>query len=451
MFGDRNSVLRHGRRDRRRGRLDRAGPRPRPDRPRPLPLDRGAVRGRAADLRIFVLHHHLLPVPGTGPRAQRRLRRRRRDRVPPARGRRPRALGPQARAVRVAAREPVRRQHGHRLVAAPPRQHAALLQRDRGHRPARGRLAQVPVPRAGADHPVLDRDARVREVHGADRGRGDDARHEARRRDRRRRALRARRPRRARGARTTSSALCSSAAPRSCAAGEDYGVPLEPTVEAAIAEHAPEVVVDLSDEPVLGAAASGSRSRAACSALGAAVRRARLSLRPARARRRSRCPSLAVVGTGKRVGKTAVTGHVARLLAPTRDVVVVAMGRGGPPEPEVVELPPTLERPARALARRAAMRRPTTSRRPRSRACHGRLPALRRRARRRGGDSNVARGRCARRDARARPRRLRRQRRRAPARRDRRARARRRSAAQPIDVVAGYLNAYRILSPTSSS
>jgi cyclic 2,3-diphosphoglycerate synthetase len=55
-------------------------------------------------------------------------------------------------------------------------------------------------------------------------------------------------------------------------------------------------------------------------------------------------PSLSVVGTGKRVGKTAVTGHLARLLARDRDVVVVAMGRGGPPEPEVAEVQPTLER-----------------------------------------------------------------------------------------------------------
>ena len=37
---------------------------------------------------IFVLHHHLLPVPGHGARAERRLRRGRRDRVPAARGRR---------------------------------------------------------------------------------------------------------------------------------------------------------------------------------------------------------------------------------------------------------------------------------------------------------------------------------------------------------------------------
>src|SRR5581483_9718816 len=54
-------------------------------------------------------------------------------------------------------------------------------------------------------------------------------------------------------------------------------------------------------------------------------------------------PSLAVIGTGKRIGKTAVAGHVARLLARHRRVVVVAMGRGGPPEPELVEQPPSLD------------------------------------------------------------------------------------------------------------
>jgi cyclic 2,3-diphosphoglycerate synthetase len=50
-----------------------------------------------------------------------------------------------------------------------------------------------------------------------------------------------------------------------------------------------------------------------------------------------------VIGTGKRVGKTAVTTHLARELAREQDVVVVTMGRGGPPEPEVVETPPTVE------------------------------------------------------------------------------------------------------------
>ncbi len=36
--------------------------------------------------------------------------------------------------------------------------------------------------------------------------------------------------------------------------GEDYGVPLSPTLEQAIREHEPDVILDLSDEPVLGPA-----------------------------------------------------------------------------------------------------------------------------------------------------------------------------------------------------
>ena len=45
-------------------------------------------------------------------------------------------------------------------------------------------------------------------------------------------------------------------------------------------------------------------------------------------------PTLAVIGTGKRTGKTAIAGTVARLAARRGlEPVVVAMGRGGPPEP----------------------------------------------------------------------------------------------------------------------
>ena len=51
-------------------------------------------------------------------------------------------------------------------------------------------------------------------------------------------------------------------------------------------------------------------------------------------------PSLGVIGTGKRVGKTAVSGWLSRRLqarlAPQGGVLVIAMGRGGPPEPELV-------------------------------------------------------------------------------------------------------------------
>jgi len=117
-------------------------------------------------------------------------------------------------------------------------------------------------------------------------------------------------------------------------AGVGYGVPIVETFDGA------EAVVDLSDEPVLGPA---ERFRWASRALAAGLIYIGADFRfdpplfePIEV------PSVAVIGTGKRVGKTAVTAHVARLLARDRDVVVVAMGRGGPPEPELVESPPTI-------------------------------------------------------------------------------------------------------------
>ena len=124
--------------------------------------------------------------------------------------------------------------------------------------------------------------------------------------------------------------------------GEDYGVPVVDDLPAAIVELEPEVVVDLSDEPVLG---PRERLQVASSVLALGVPYVGPDFRfdPPELAPFPR-PSLSVVGTGKRVGKTAVTGHLARLLARDRDVVVVAMGRGGPPEPEVAEVRPTLER-----------------------------------------------------------------------------------------------------------
>jgi len=115
----------------------------------------------------------------------------------------------------------------------------------------------------------------------------------------------------------------------------DFGVPLVDGFDGA------DVVVDLSDEPVLGPAqrfAWASRVLAAgLPYVGADFRFDPPELAP------FALPSVAVYGTGKRVGKTAVTGQLARLLARDRRVVVVAMGRGGPPEPELVETPPGVD------------------------------------------------------------------------------------------------------------
>jgi cyclic 2,3-diphosphoglycerate synthase len=117
--------------------------------------------------------------------------------------------------------------------------------------------------------------------------------------------------------------------------GEDYGVPLVDGFAGA------EIVVDLSDEPVLGPRA---RFEWASRALAAGLPYAGADFRfdPPRFEP-FEPPSIAVIGTGKRVGKTAVAAHLARLLARERDVVAVAMGRGGPREPETVETPPTVE------------------------------------------------------------------------------------------------------------
>ena len=114
----------------------------------------------------------------------------------------------------------------------------------------------------------------------------------------------------------------------------DYGVPLRDGPGDA------EIVVDLSDEPVLDPRRRlllASRFLAAgIPYVGADFRFDPPTFHPFER------PSLAVLGTGKRVGKTAVTGHVARMLARDRRVVVVAMGRGGPAQPELVASPPTL-------------------------------------------------------------------------------------------------------------
>ena len=120
----------------------------------------------------------------------------------------------------------------------------------------------------------------------------------------------------------------------------DLGVPLIVVAEeprhallAAIADLAPDVVLDLSDEPVLG---YRERMEMIAVALAAGVPYVGPDFRldPPEEGPRLGAPTLAVIGTGKRTGKTAIAGSIARLAARRGlDPVVVAMGRGGPPEP----------------------------------------------------------------------------------------------------------------------
>jgi cyclic 2,3-diphosphoglycerate synthetase len=133
------------------------------------------------------------------------------------------------------------------------------------------------------------------------------------------------------------------------AAGEtpDLGVPLRTVtgdpmsaLAAAIDELAPiglDAVLDLSDEPVLG---YRERMELVAVALvrGLPYLGGDFRLDPPIEGPPLDAATLAVIGTGKRTGKTAIGGGVARTAAAMgADPIVVAMGRGGPREPQVAE------------------------------------------------------------------------------------------------------------------
>jgi cyclic 2,3-diphosphoglycerate synthase len=95
-----------------------------------------------------------------------------------------------------------------------------------------------------------------------------------------------------------------------------------------------EAVVDLAEEPVLPPSAKLELAALAAH-LGLRYEAPGLRLEPPTyAPVPFDGPKLAVIGTGKRTGKTAVAGHWASLLRDAGvDPVIVCMGRGGPAEP----------------------------------------------------------------------------------------------------------------------
>ena len=375
LFGERNSVLRKD------GVTVVAVDSTEPD------LDHGQIgRGRypwieqefAAPARLRDLR--AAPPPAArarhGPRAQRRLRRRRRDRVPAALGCEPRPLRAQARSLCVAAREPVRREHRHGLDAPPAEgtrapvttsievsgSHVAVWRRYPFH--GQERIIQFDLETLEYEKYTARIEDEV--TAPADEGGRPD----------RRRARAGRRPAgAARAALRVGRARSWSAAPRSCGEGEGYGVPLRRRVRRRRGRRRS---LRRAGARPGRAVRAGPRARSPPGSPTSAPTSA--STRPST--RRSSVPSIAVIGTGKRVGKTAVSAHLARLLARERDVVVVTMGRGGPPEPEPIETPPDVDGARRALALRPPRRlRPSRDRRRRRRA-HDRLQPGGRRARR---------------------------------------------------------------------
>ena len=313
LFGERNSVLRVG------PATVVAVDSTEPD------LDHGQIgRGRyrwieeqfaqqESELRIFVCHHHLLPVPGTG---------RERNVVYDA--------GDAIECLQRAGVHLVLSGHKHvpyawkleNLFVVNTGTVSSLRLRGNTRpcynvievvREPRRRLAQAPVPRTGADHPVLDRHLRVREVHGADRGRGDDP------------------------LVTRALALIDGEhyAPvvrdaleelpyefvaahlvggtEKLRGDEDYGVVARRRSRRARSPSTGRSSSSTSRTSRCSARRSASGSRAACSPpglpyVGADFRFDPPELEP------FPLPSIAIIGTGKRVGKTAVTAHAARLL-----------------------------------------------------------------------------------------------------------------------------------------
>ncbi len=352
LFGDRRAVLHHD------GVSIVAVDSTEPD------LDHGVIgRGRyswiverfrehEAFLRIFVLHHHLLPVPGTG---------RERNVVHDA--------GDTLECLQRADVHLVLSGHKHvpyawRLenlfvvnagtvsttrLRGKTKPCYNVIEAIRG---ARDRVPQVPLPRAGRDHLVRPAHVRVRE--GPVAARGDTAR-------------------------------LSAGPVIALIDGEHHPAAVRELLDRLEAERGLAGVVFCGGEEKLGpgsleehygrsvesdagggAATAGarrrqrsstsrtsrccpprpscgsrrSRSRSAC----ATRRRARCSSRRATSPFAFDGPKLAVIGTGKRTGKTAVAGHWATLLRERgADPVIVCMGRGGPAEPCVREAATSLD------------------------------------------------------------------------------------------------------------
>ncbi|MGH2728392.1 MAG: cyclic 2,3-diphosphoglycerate synthetase, partial [Actinomycetota bacterium] len=131
--------------------------------------------------------------------------------------------------------------------------------------------------------------------------------------------------------------------------GEKLGGPLElgtlpivagdtqrDALERGIDSFSPEVVLDISDDPVVDPRSRFMLTSVAL-ARGVPYQGADFRFEPPHRPRLATCPTIAIIGTGKRCGKTAVAGFAARTLtARGMRVAIVAMGRGGPADARVV-------------------------------------------------------------------------------------------------------------------
>ena len=116
---------------------------------------------------------------------------------------------------------------------------------------------------------------------------------------------------------------------------KDKDIPYDIIVEM-IKKYDADTVFDLSDEPILD---YPKRFKIACKVLneGITYEGPDFKFEPTSQYEIMEKPSITILGTGKRIGKTAVSGFVSRLIDKNGyEPCVIAMGRGGPEEPEIV-------------------------------------------------------------------------------------------------------------------
>ena len=116
---------------------------------------------------------------------------------------------------------------------------------------------------------------------------------------------------------------------------KDKEIPYDIIVEM-IRKYDADTVMDLSDEPILD---YPKRFKIACKVLneGISYEGPDFKFEPTSQYDMMEKPSITILGTGKRIGKTAVSGFVSRLIDKKGyEPCVIAMGRGGPEDPEIV-------------------------------------------------------------------------------------------------------------------
>ena len=116
---------------------------------------------------------------------------------------------------------------------------------------------------------------------------------------------------------------------------KDKNIPYDIIVDM-IKKYDIDTVMDLSDEPILD---YPKRFTIACKVLneGVTYEGPDFKFEPHTQYEIMEKPSITILGTGKRIGKTAVSGFVSRLIDKKGyEPCVIAMGRGGPEEPEIV-------------------------------------------------------------------------------------------------------------------